>query len=235
MNFQFFTIPKTFSVGRIVRLASMAIALFLMLTGCRGLTKRPFAERITTRPSQSVVRVNVTRQRYNFHRPWQQRAPITKVGIGIIIEGPRVLVTADALANHRYIEFEKVDNGEKSEAEVDVVDYEANLALLRPVDPQFFENMMPVKLETGAVQGNDLAVWQVKPNGMVTPAMGTITSIELTRFPYRNFFLAYRLNSSLQYRLNHFTLPVIKDGKLAGLLMRYNAKEQTIDVIAAPS
>ncbi len=234
MNFQFFTIPKTFSVGRIVRLASMAIALFLMLTGCRGLTKRPFAERITTSPSQSVVRVNVTRQGYNFHRPWQQRAPITQVGIGIIIEGPRVLVTADALANHRYIEFEKVDNGEKSEAEVDVVDYEANLALLRPVDPQFFENMMPVKLETGAVQGNDLAVWQVKPNGMVTPAMGTITSIELTRFPYRNFFLAYRLNSSLQYRLNHFTLPVIKDGKLAGLLMRYKAKEQTIDVIAAP-
>ncbi|UCD90539.1 MAG: PDZ domain-containing protein [Desulfobacterales bacterium] len=198
------------------------------------MTKRPFAKNITTSPSQSVVRVNVTSQGYNFRRPWQQRTPITRVGIGVIIEGPHVLVTADALANHRYIEFEKVDNGEKSEAELEVVDYEANLALLRPIDSQYLENMMPVKLETGSVQGNDLAVWQVKPNGMVTPAMGAITSIELTRFPYRNFFLAYRLNSSLQYRLNHFTLPVIRNGKLAGLLMRYNAKEQTIDVISAP-
>ena len=196
--------------------------------------KRPFSERMATNPGQSVVRVNVTRQGYNFHRPWQQRAPITQTGIGVIIEGSRVLVTANAIANHRYIELEKIDRSKKSVAQLDAVDYEANLALLKPVDSQFLMNMRPLKLETGAVQGDELAVWQVKPNGMVTPVMGRITSIELTPFPYNNFFLAYRLNSSLQYRLSHFTLPVIKDGMLAGLLVQYNAKEQTIDVIAAP-
>ncbi len=185
-------------------------------------------------PDQSVVRVNVTRQGYSFHRPWQRPAPITQMGIGVIIEGPRVLVTAEAMANHRYIELEKIDGSKKSVAQLEAVDYEANLALLKPVDPQFLMNTRPLKLETGAVQGDELAVWQVKPNGTVTPAMGSITSIELARFPHNNYFIAYRLNSSLQYRLNHFTLPVIKDGNLAGLLMQYNAKEQTIDVIAAP-
>ena len=234
MNSQYLTIQKKINIRRIIFLVSVAIPLFSIVTGCRGLMNRPFTEEMTASPGQSVVRVNVTRQGYNFHRPWQQRTPSTHTGIGIIIEGPRVLVTAEAMANHRYIELEKVDNGKKSGAELEVIDYEANLALLKPIDSRFLENIRPLRLETRAVQGDQLAVWQVKPNGIVTPAMGTITSIELTRFPFSNFFLAYRLNSSLQYRFGNFTLPVIKGGKLAGLLMRYNAKQQTIDVIAAP-
>lgn len=217
-----------------IRLVSVAMILLLMFSGCRQLPKRSFPERVVAGPDQSVVRVNVTRQGYSFHRPWQRPAPITQMGIGVIIEGPRVLVTADAMANHRYIELEQIDRSKKSVAILDAVDYEANLALLKPIDPQFLMNARPLKLETGAVQGDELAVWQVKPNGTVTPATGNITSIELSRFPYNNYFLAYRLNSSLQYRLNHFTLPVVKNGNLAGLLMQYNAKEQTIDVIAAP-
>ena len=35
--------------------------------------------------------------------------------------------------------------------------------------------------------------------------------------------LIYQLTSSLQYRESSFTVPVVKDGKLVGLLMRYDA------------
>lgn len=205
-----------------------------MFFGCRALMPRMSASKMTSLTSQSVIRVNVTRQGFNFHRPWQQRTSSTQTAIGVVIKGPRVLVTSEFVANHRYIELEKADTGEKSGAELEVVDYEANLALLKPADPHFLENIQPLELTMDAVQGDQLAVWQVQPNGIVTPALGTITSIELARYPYRNSFLAYRLNCSLQYRFRNFTLPVVKDGKLAGLLMRYDAKVQTIDVVAAP-
>ncbi|MFC1829037.1 PDZ domain-containing protein [Thermodesulfobacteriota bacterium] len=211
-----------------------AMVSCLMLIHCRGLDSRVSTETITTDDVPSVIRVNVTRQNYNFHRPWQQRASITHTGIGVVIQGPRVLVTSQFMANHRYIELEKIPSGEKSRAELEVIDYEANLALLKPSDPQFLKNSRPLELITDAVQDDQLAVWQVKPNGIVTPAVGTITAIEMARYPYSNYFLAYRLNSSLQYRFSNFTLPVIKDGKLAGLLMSYDAKVQTIDVVAAP-
>jgi S1-C subfamily serine protease len=236
MNFHFITRAKT-AIGGRCRFAFIAAMLLLLISSCAGLPTMLLAtksEQTITSPGQSVVRVTVTRQRYNFHRPWQQRTPSTIIGIGAVIAGSRVLVTADAVANHRYIELEEIDGSKKSVAELVAVDYEANLALLRPIDAEFIANARPLKLVTNAVQGDVLAVWQVKPNGTVTPATGSITSIELARFPYNNYFLAYRLNGSLQYRLHHFTLPVIKDGKLAGLLMQYNAKEQTIDVIAAP-
>lgn len=213
---------------------SAGIILILLLTSCSALMKNISEKRPPDSPCQSIIRVNVTQQGYNFHLPWQQRSPVTRTAIGVVIKGPRVLVTSEIMANHRYVEFEKADSGEKSRAELEVVDYEANLALLKPLDTRFLEDMRPLELMNGAVQGDLLSVWQVKPNGIVTPAVGTITSIELVEYPYKNYFISYRLNSSLQYRFRNFTLPVVRNGKLAGLLKRYNAKVQTIDVIPAP-
>ena len=105
-------------------------------------------------PNRSIIRVNVTRQGYSFRRPWQQKAPSTGTAIGVIINGPRVLVSSQLVANHRYIELEKADTREKSTARVEAVDYEANLALLQPTDQHFLEDMHPLELDTGAVRGD---------------------------------------------------------------------------------
>jgi len=207
---------------------------FTFISNCSGLGKRLVLTTASDTQKFSVVRVNVTRQGYNFHRPWQQLTPRTHTAIGVIIEGPQVLVTASHLANHRYIELEKIDSGQKSEAELQVVDYEANLALITAVDEKFLEGMRPLPVAVNSIQGDELEVWQVKPNGNIIPSMGTITAIEPASYYYDNHFLVYRLNGSLQYRFRNFTLPVVNNGKLAGLVMRYDAKRQTIDVLAAP-
>lgn len=203
---------------------------------CRGTGGPLKAEEETrgTGPDKSVIRVNVTRQGYHFRRPWRRKAPSRGTAIGVILKGPRVLVTSSLLSNHRHIELEKVDSGVKSGAVIEWVDYEANLALLRPRDKDFLNGMHPLEIATDTVQGDRLAVWQVQPNGNVHPGVGPVTSIEVERYPHGDYFLTYRMNSSLQYRFSNSTLPVVKDGKLAGLLLRYRAKAQTLDVIAAP-
>jgi len=189
-------------------------------------------------PTISVVRVNITRQGYDFHRPWEQEPTSAKTAIGVIImgsgQGSRILMTASPLANHRYIELEYVNNGKKSPARVEFVDYEANLALLKPEDDEFLKKMVPLSIAEKPTQKDVLAVWQVLPNGNIMPSLGPITAVELTAYPHRNRFLAYRMNHSLQYRLNNATLPVVKEGKIAGLLMKHDAKAQTTDVVAAP-
>ncbi len=225
---------KKIQIKNLLRFFLMAIPLLLTVKGCVvPLPSKPSGIDGSV-SNKSVIRVNVTRQGYSFRLPWQQKSPSTGTAIGVIISGPRVLVTSQLVANHRYIELEKAGTREKSTARVEAVDYEANLALLQPTEKHFLEDMHPLELKTGAVLGDYLSVWQVQRNGDVTVSKGPITSIELAPYPYGNAFLAYRLNSSLQYRFNNLTLPVVKDGKLAGLLMRYNAKEQTVDVIAAP-
>ncbi len=42
------------------------------------------------------------------------------------------------------------------------------------------------------------------------------------------------LTAPLQFRDSSFTLPVVKDGKLVGMLMRYDAQSNNADVVPAP-
>jgi hypothetical protein len=47
-------------------------------------------------------------------------------------------------------------------------------------------------------------------------------------------FLAYRMSISMQYRDNSYTVPLVKNNKLAGLLLRYDSRSQVLDVIPGP-
>lgn len=93
--------------------------------------KEPDAKRL------SVVRVNVTNQPWDFLHPWNKRAPFTRRALGAVLPGGRVLVTAELVANANYLELERAESGEKAAATVELVDYEANLALIKPQDENF--------------------------------------------------------------------------------------------------
>jgi len=181
---------------------------------------------------QALMRVTVTSQSYIFHRPWQQRRPVTQTAIGAVVPGGMVLVNGLLVANHRYIELETLDTHVKQPARVVVVDYEANLALLAPLDETFLDGRRALQLEDRAAVGDRLSVWQVKPNGDVVPSDGRVTSVDLGIYTQSNFFLTYRLNSLLQYRFNNVTLPVVRGDKLVGLVLRHQQAGQTIEVIS---
>lgn len=206
----------------------------LSAASCTGMRSGGRGELMPDPRAGSLIRVNVARQGHHFHRPWEQRSPSTHTAVGVVIKGRRVLLTAQMLADHRYVELEKLDTGDKGRAEVEVIDYEANLALLKALDEDFLKAMRPLELTTEAATGDPLTILQVKRNGNVAPATSPVTSIELIRYPFGSYFLTYRLNGSLQYRFNNFTLPVLLKDKLAGFLSGYDAKAQTIDILSAP-
>lgn len=212
----------------LVAIVSSSVAAFLLLVPLRTRTKR------IKMPIQSIIRVTVTRQEYSYHRPWQKKSPSTHKAIGAIIEGSRVLITSEKLDGHRYIELEKIESGEKCTASVEVVDFEANLALLRPTKENFLEDMRPLKITTKPKIGDRLTVWQVLGDRSIRPIEGHVTSVELTKYPSEDRFLTYRLDSSMPQGAKHFTLPISKDEKLAGLLFRYNSKTQIMDIVSGP-
>ena len=64
----------------------------------------------------------------------------------------------------------------------------------------------------------------------------TINKILVSRyFLDTSMFLVYEANGIIRSEANSFTLPVIKGGKLAGLLLSYDSKNQTALVLEAPS
>jgi hypothetical protein len=206
----------------------------LLFTGCGPQLLRSDRSTSTADMNRSVIRVTVTSQGYHFHRPWQQRRPIRQTAIGVIISGGRVLVPALLVANHRFIEMETIDTRKRQHATVEVVDYEANLALLKPVDSDFLDTRKPLSVAKLSSPGDQLSILQVKPDGDVVPSTAKITSIELSAYTLGNYFLAYRLNGSLQYRFGNMSLPALKGEKLAGLMLRNDSSGQTIDIMATP-
>ena len=188
-------------------------------------------------PRQSVVRVSATNQGYNFLRPWEKMNPIGRKGLGALLEGNKVLVTAELVVDNTYIELEKADTGRKVPARIVGLDYEVNLALLEAEDPEtdFFDGMAPLKISDAVEVGDQLEVWQLEDNGTPASTIGTVIKVAIGRYYVDgSYFLNYLLRGSLQYRAGSFTLPVVKDGSLVGLLLSYSSKEQTSDIISAP-
>ncbi|PYK38017.1 MAG: hypothetical protein DME49_09660 [Verrucomicrobia bacterium] len=210
----------------------------ILLTGTVAIAKKEPALPTAKEAKQktlSLVRVNVTGQPYDYFRPWQKKAPQSKRALGAVLSKGRVLVTADLVANQNYVELERAESGEKSAANVQVIDYEANLALLEPAEKNFLDGITPLDIATDTVVGDRLAAWQLEPTGALVATEGLVTTIQMTHYPVDvGQFLTYRVSISMQYRENSYTIPLVKNNKLAGLLLRYDSRAQLVDAIPAP-
>ena len=189
--------------------------------------------------TNALVKVNATSQGYNPHIPWQKESPGARRGLGVVLAGNRILVTGQMVADATYIELELPESGQKLPAKVVAVDYEANVALLASAAPakeqDFFATLKPMQLDTTARIGDSLAIWQTGRVGdlIVTPMR--ISKVMTQSYVVDNAsFLVYEATGIVRSEANSFTLPVVKGGRLAGLLLRYDSKNQVATLLPAP-
>lgn len=185
----------------------------------------------------SVARVNVTGQQYDFVRPWSQRPPHQRRALGPIVEGAfgrAILMTGEVVANASYVEVEQAESGEKAPASVLAVDYEANLALVQPNDPAFLKDLRPLALTESRV-GDQLTIWQLESSGTLLSTGALLTAVDVTTYPTdESSLLIYRFTTALQPREGSFTAPVVRGGKLSGMIVRFDSRTQNADAIPAP-
>lgn len=209
--------------------------VLVTLTGALAKKESAVPAPLSTQKQLALVRVNVTGQSYDYFRPWQKKAPFSKRALGAVLSKGRVLVTADLIANQNYVELERAETGEKTAAKVQVIDYEANLALLEPTEKTFLDGITPLEITPDTVVGDRLAAWQLEPTGALLATEGLVTTVQMTQYPIDvGEFLTYRVSLPMQYRENSYTVPLVKNNKLAGLLLRYDSRSQLLDAIPAP-
>lgn len=189
--------------------------------------------------NNSLVKVNATSQSYNLHLPWQKESPTGRRGLGVVLAGGRVLVTAQMVADATYIELELPESGQKVPAKVVAVDYEANLALLEtpPSDKQktFFAGLKPMGLDSTARIKDDVEVLQTGRVGELIKSPLTINKVLTRRYIVEGSnFLVYEAAGIVRSEANSFTLPVVKGGKLVGLLLSYDSKNQVTTILPGP-
>src|SRR5438094_5017335 len=209
--------------------------MFVAVSGTLAKKESAIPPSVAKQKQLALVRVNVTGQSYDYFRPWQKKAPFSKRALGAVLSKGRVLVTADLVANQNFVELERAESGEKTAANVQVIDYEANLALLEPTEKTFLDGITPLEITPDTVVGDRLAAWQLEPTGALLATEGLVTTVQMTSYPIDvGEFLTYRVSIPMQYRENSYTVPLVKNNKLAGLLLRYDSRSQLLDAIPAP-
>ena len=219
-------------------LLPIVILLFFIQASVLGGTFQPRFKNQTTAPevtSKSILRVNSTNQVYDLGSPWQKKPPTGRRGLGVLVGDGSILVTADLVANSNFIELELPANAKKSTATIQHIDYESNLALLRATDPEFLAGMISLKLAEKISIGDSATVLQFEPNGEIARTTGRISSISIAPYTLENVgLLVFKISMPLQQRDGSFTLPAVHGGRLVGLLMRYDSRNQTADIIPMP-
>ncbi len=183
----------------------------------------------------SVVRINSTQQSWSAGQPWEKEAPQRRRALGAIVAPDRVLTTSEIVADATYLEFESPDGKRLAPARVLVVDYEVNLALLGLQDEEnaFFEDTHPLEIAERPRPGDELEIYQVEENGTPLVTSGPVQSVDVvSNFLPGQYFLTYEVKASMQSAASSFSLPVLRGGKLAGLLTSYDAKDQISDITA---
>lgn len=194
----------------------------------------PFRGRAGEAYAESVVRVVVTSQPYDFHRPWQKERPRRRGALGVLLQGSRVLVPGDLVEDASYIELEQVESGAKQTAVVETVDYVANLALLRPEGDGFLEAMKPVKVARRVKLDADVEAVQFSANDVVTVTEGRVADAEVVGYPRGvGAFLAFRVELPLAQDVQ-YTIPLFRKGQLVGLLMSYDSGTRMATVLPMP-
>lgn len=187
-------------------------------------------------PPTSLVYVATTSQFWKFAQPWDKDQPSRKRGLGTLIEGGMILVTGELVANATYVELERPGDGAKATARVVARDYECNLALLEPVsgDEDFLAGTVPLALDEGAARGDALEVWQLEDDGGAVITPGVFNRVEMGTYwlPDRSF-LRFEFKGSIQNKAGSFIVPAVRDGKLAGIVLGYDADEQVADILPA--
>lgn len=187
--------------------------------------------------STSLLRVNVTAQSYNSRLPWQKLAPGSRTALGALVSEGRILTTAQLVADATYIEIEKPESGQKVVGKVEAVDYEANLAVVVPATPQpdFFKGLVPMDLDDSVRAGDRLEVWQLNRDGIavITPVRFAEAGTGFY-FLESSFFLIYKTSGLVQFRSGTSSVPVVKNGRLVGLMLTYSARDQVATLLPAP-
>jgi S1-C subfamily serine protease len=222
---------------------SLYLLPLLLVAACqKPNTAGPSSQEIsppTIDANLSVVRINSTLQNWNIAQPWEKNPPRRLHCLGTIISDFQVITTAEMVADSTFIELETTDGTRRARAEVTNVDYEANLALLHLPDAEeskvFFEGMKALEIASTPPLRETLEIIQVENNGQSLVTPGQLLSADMgSTFLPGQLFLTYQVKASMQSSASSFTLPVLNEGKLAGILSSYDSKDQISEVIATP-
>ncbi|RLA66672.1 MAG: serine protease, partial [Epsilonproteobacteria bacterium] len=205
--------------------------IYIMLAGTMFLSANVKQENIT---KQSIVKIYTSAKIPNYQEPWSSSMR-SGTGSGAIIAGKYILTNAHVVANQVFIEVQRYGQRKRYIAKVHAVSHQADLALLKVEDEDFFEGVVPLEFGKLPKMEQKIVVYGYPMGGSTLSAtIGVVSRIEHHVYAHSGeSFLAVQVDAAVNP--GNSGGPALSGGKIVGVVMQIIKKSQNIGYLVPVS
>ncbi|MGM0609041.1 MAG: PDZ domain-containing protein [Candidatus Muiribacteriota bacterium] len=179
-------------------------------------------------PENFIVEIKSISQSYLEYIPWQRTSVRNRSGNGVVINNEYVLTTADLIKNNVLVELKKQGKNNVWEGYVLHADYDAGLALVKPVNDEFFEGLEVPEFSSNYSKGSPLTIGRRLSDGRLAYHQAALTEIDARSILYgSNIYLALKANTMMQ-RGGNSEIAFNNKGEIIGLCYSFGDNEVNI-------
>jgi S1-C subfamily serine protease len=166
---------------------------------------------------KSVVKIFTVTNKPNYYQPWVIGYQYEASGSGCILPGNRILTNAHVISDEVFIQVMKAGDTKKYTAEVEYVDHDREVAVLKVKNPDFFKDTVPVVFGPLPSQRQKVAVYGFPIGGdELSITEGVVSRIEVQRYVHsQRDFLTIQTDAAINP--GNSGGPAFEDGKLIGI------------------
>ncbi len=186
-----------------------------------------FAENSEDQTKEAIVKIYTVHKSYSYLEPWNTSIHRSS-GSGSIISGHRILTNAHVVANHTFIEVKHYGETKRYIAKVLAVSHQVDLALLSVEDEEFFEGIVPLKIDSLPKMRQKISIYGFPAGGTaLSISDGIISRIEHFRYKHSGEpFLAIQVDAAINP--GNSGGPAISKGAIVGVVMQNIPRAQNI-------
>jgi S1-C subfamily serine protease len=167
---------------------------------------------------KSLVRITATSMDPDYKAPWNAGGLERGVGAGFVISGNRIMTNAHVVANSRYVTVERDGDPNKYPAKVQFIANDCDLAVITVSAPDFFKNMLPLKLgEIPALESTVSAYGYPIGGERMSVTTGIVSRIDFQLYTHSSIDQHLAIQISAQINPGNSGGPVMQDGKVVGV------------------
>jgi S1-C subfamily serine protease len=176
-----------------------------------------------------IFEVIATYQEYQPLIPWQMSAPKVRNGFCVALTNGLVIVPEEIIRNSTLVEVQSTQGGKKYKANIVEDDQLLNAAILKVEDDAFIKKMQGLVVDQQLSEGETVAL--LKPDsttGKIISDSGRLIEF-LGDGGGVSKDMVYKIKTEMNFE--GAGLPVLKDGKLVGINLRYDSTTRSALVL----
>jgi S1-C subfamily serine protease len=167
---------------------------------------------------QSVVLIDAVKQGWDYTTPWKQTSTARVSGTGFVIAGGRILTNAHNVSDVRYVEVKKQNFAKRYPVKVAFIGHDCDLAILTPVDSEFFADMTSLELG-GLPEINSKVSTYGYPIGgrLISVTEGVVSRIQMDNYSHPSADEHLVIQTDAAINPGNSGGPVLQNDKVIGV------------------